>query len=306
MSSKMLAGLVAGGFGAALAIGLTLSTSFSSQLAYFLALALLFGLGALSGILATAWLDLADYGHQPAAGALAGLVASGLTEICDLILRLVFASISKASPTSMLANLVLARMPAPDGAAYFTFLVLVNVLLYLLYLLIVTGISGAVASFVGRAKSLEALHALLEAQQRPLPRDPAGEDLVDPALLPFMRPEYSPFVPEEPPITVPPWQQRRSRPSGALPDEQPPLPRRSNPLPGRPGAISGSSERFPERTMQPSDQRGQSLPRRNVSGSLNPSGAPARGTTPGTGQRRPTPGMRPPPNAQWPKPRDKD
>ncbi|HLW01764.1 MAG TPA: hypothetical protein VKT82_24125 [Ktedonobacterales bacterium] len=306
MSSKMLAGLVAGGFGAALAIGLTLSTSFSSELAYVLALALLFGLGMLSGLLATAWLDLADYGHQPAAGAIAGLVAAGLTEICDLILRLVFASISKTSPTSMLANLVLSRMPAPSDAAYLMFLVVVNVLLYLLYLLIVTGISSAVATFAGRAKSLEALSALLEAQQRPLPRDPLAEDLVDPALLPFMRPEYSPFVPEEPPIPVPPWQQRRSRPSGSLPSEPPPLTRKSNPLPGRPTPFPGANERFPGKTTQPPVQGGQPIPRRNASGGLNPSGAPARGPTPGAGQRRSTPGMRPPPNAQWPRPRDKD
>ncbi len=306
MSSKMLAGLGAGGFGMALAIGLTLSTSYSSQLASLLALALLFGLGILSGILAAAWLELADYGHQPAAGALAGLVAAGLTEICDLILRLVFASLSKTSPTSVLANLVLSRMPAPSDAAYITFLVLVNVLLYLLYMLIVIGISSAIASFAGRAKSIEALQVLLEAQEHPLPGDSLEEDLVDPALLPFMRPEYSPFIPEEPPITVPPWQQRRSRPQGAVPDERPPLPRKSNPLPGRQGVLPGGKEHFPERNMPPPAQRGQSIPRRNSSGNLNPSNVPIRGTTPGAGQRRSTSGMRPPPNAQWPRPRDKD
>lgn len=175
MSSKMLAGLVAGGFGAALSIGLTLSAHFSPQLAYFLALALLFGLGALSGVLAAAWLDLPDYGRQQAAGAITGLVAASLTEVCDLILRLVFASISSASPTSVLANLLVSLLPAPDDVARILFMVIVNLLLYLVYLLIVIGISGAVASLVGRAKSAEALQALLDAQQHPLPRDPLGK-----------------------------------------------------------------------------------------------------------------------------------
>ncbi len=306
MSSKMLAGLVAGGFGVALSIGLALSPSFSSQLTYFLALALLFGLGIFSGILAVNWLDLDDYGHQPAAGAIAGLVAAGLTEVCDLILRLVFASLSKTSPTSVLANLVMSRLPTPSDVARLFFMVLVNLLLYLMYVLIVIGISSAIASFAGRAKSVEALQALLEAQQRSLPRDPSEEDLVDPALLPFMRPEYSPFIAEEPPIPVPTWQQRRTAPKGALPNEQYPFPRKSNPLPGRQGPLPGGNQQFSERNMQPPAQRGQTTPRRNSSGGLNPSGTPARGTTPGAGQRRSTSGMRPPPNAQWPKPRDKD
>jgi hypothetical protein len=306
MSSKMLAGLIAGGFGAALSIGLTLSPSFSSELASFLALALLFGLGVFSGVLAVGWLDLPDYGHQPAAGALAGLVAAGLTEVCDLLLRLVFASLRKTSPTSVLANLVLSRLPTPSDAARLFFLVLVNLLLYLLYALIVIGISAAIASFAGRSKSVEALEALLQGQQRLLSRDPSEEDVVDPALLPFMRPEYSPFVPEEPPIPVPPWQQRRSRLEGTLPDEQHPRAGKSNPLVSRQGSLPGGDQRFPERNMPPPVQRSQPTPRRNSSGGLNPSGAPTRGTTPGAGQRRSTSGTRPPPNAQWPRPRDKD
>lgn len=269
MSSKMLAGLMAGGFGAALSIGLTLSAHFSPQLAYFLALGLLFGLGALSGVLAAAWLDLLDYGRQSAAGAIVGLIAASLTEVCDLILRLLFASISSASPTSVLANLAVSRLPAPDDVARILFMVVVNLLLYLIYLLIVIGISSAVASLAGRRKDVEALQALLDAYQRPLPRDPSEEDLVDPALLPFMRPEYSPFAAEEPPIPVPPWQQRRrSAPQAALPNEQYPLARKSGPLPGRPGQ--------------------------------------ARSPTSGSGQRKSTPGVRLPSNAQWPRPRDKD
>ncbi len=305
MSSKMLAGLVAGGFGAALSIGLTLSTHFSSQLAFFLAVVLLFGLGALSGIFAAAWLDLPDYGHQQAAGAIAGLVAAGLTEVSDLALRLLFASISSASPTSVLENLVISRLPAPDPAARILFVIIVNVLLYLLYVLIVVGMSGAVATFAGRAKSVEALQALLEVRQ-PVPDEPSEAALVDPALLPFMRPEYSPFIPEEPPIPVPLWQQRRTAPKEAPPTGQAPLPGKSNPFPARQGLLSRENGRRSEGNRQPSDQRGQSAPRSSVSGGLYPSGAPARGTAPGVGQRRSTSGVRPPPNAPWPRPRDKD
>ncbi len=230
MSSKMLTGLMAGGFGAALAIGLVLSSHFSPQLAYFLALALLFGLGMLAGALAANRLDLADYGHQTAAGAFVGLVAAGVTEVTDLILRLVFATISKTSPTSVLANLLLARLPVSGETALFLLMVVVNLLLYLLYLLIVVGISGAMASFAGRAKTAEALQELLAARQ---PAEEVSEEtLLDPALLPFMRPEYSPFVPEEPPPPVPPWQQRRLEREGRRFDMRGrPIPRR--PIPRR-------------------------------------------------------------------------
>ncbi|HEU5369754.1 MAG TPA: hypothetical protein VFU69_14875 [Ktedonobacterales bacterium] len=320
MSSKMLAGLAAGGFGAALSIGLTISSQFSPQLAYFLALTLLFGLGALSGVLAAAWLDLADYGHQHAAGAIVGLVAAGLTEVADLVLRLLFATLSKASPTTMLANLLLSRLPASSDVARILFMIVINLLLYLLYLLVVIGISSAVASFAGRAKTAEALQNLLHVRQSPLPRDPSGEDLLDPALLPFMRPEYSPFVSDAPPVPVSSWQQRRlergglppgkSAPlagkSSPLPRTSAPLAGKSNPLPRKSGQPPARDERFAAKDMPPSGMRGQPPSLRSQSGKLNPSGTPARGTVPGAAQRRPTPGLRPPSQAQWPRPREKD
>ena len=64
MSSKMHAGLVAGGFGAALAIGLALSSHLSSMFAYLLSLGLLFaGLvalatGLLSAEIKSRWLRI--------------------------------------------------------------------------------------------------------------------------------------------------------------------------------------------------------------------------------------------------------
>lgn len=296
MTSKMHAGLVAGGFGAALAIGLVLSAQFFPLLAYFLAVALLFGLGALSGVLAARWLDLNDYGRQHTAGAIAGLVAASLTEVADLILRLVFASISQPSPTSALANLILMRLPAPSPVAQMLFMILVNLLLYLLYLLVVIGISSAFASIAGRAKTVEALQTLLSTQQPFFAED--GEEgppvqEMDPALVPFMRPEYSPFVPDEPPPPVSPWRQRRQE-RGPTPERQ---------------------VRYPERDRIPPTSPGQTAPRNNSSGSLSPSGVPARGRASGSVPRRPPSGavprrspsgLRPPPNAQWPRPQDKD
>jgi hypothetical protein len=327
MSSKMRAGLAAGGFGAALSIGLTISSQVSPQLAYFLALALLFGLGALSGMLTVAWLDLADYGRQPASGAIVGLIAAGLTEVADLVLRLLFATLSKASPTSTLANLLASRLPASSDAARILFMIVINLLLYLLYLLIVIGISSAVASFAGRAKTAEALQDLLHVRQGPLSLDPSEEDLLDPALLPFMRPEYSPFAEDAQPVPVSPWQQRRLEREALPPGRSNPLPRssaplagrsnplprssaplagKSNPLPGRSGPAPARDERFAAQRRPPADMRGQPPPARGQSGKLNPSGVPARGNVPGAAPRRSTPGPRPPSQPQWPRPREKD
>jgi hypothetical protein len=341
MSSKMHAGLVAGGFGAALAISLSLSSLLFPVAAAYLALALLFGLGVVSGVLAERWLDLTDYGRQQAAGAIAGLVAAGVTEVADLVLRLVFASLSKASPTTALANVILLRIPAPSDAARLIFVILINLLLYLLYLLIVIGISSAVASVAGRGKTVDALETLLEKRRRPLLSEADDEIVdplaVDPALLPFMRPEYSPFVPEEPPVPVPLWQQRRlerealpptrstplPRKSSPLPRNSSPLPRNSSPLPGRSAPLPAGEGRQVERQRQPPEQDGPPAPRRRASGSLYPPGPPARGpisgpvqprppsgsmqprSPSGPMQRRPTSGLRPPPNAQRPQQGDK-
>ncbi len=298
MTSKMHAGLVAGGFGAALAIGLVLSAPFSPRLAYVLSLALLFGLGALSGLLAAHWLDLSDYGRQHVAGAIAGLVAAGLTVVADLVIRMMFASICRARPTGVLANLLLSRIPKSSEAAAVLLMFVVNLLLYLVYVMIVIGISSAVASISGRAKSAEALQGMMAGRQQPFfeDEDDAEPAEVDPALLPFMRPEYSPFVPEEPPITVSPWQQPRPRPTG--------------------GPHPESQGWFAESDMLPPAPRGQTAPRQSVSGGFPPSGVPASGSTPGPIQRsrpssgavprRTTSGLRRPPDAQWPGQQEKD
>jgi hypothetical protein len=275
MSSKMLAGLVAGGFGAALSITFFLSSLVSPLLAYFLALVLLFGLGVLSGVLAARWLDLSDYGEQRSAGALAGLVAAGVTEVSDLALRLVLASISKASPTTVLSNIVVARLPTSRAVAVIVVMVITNLFLYLMYMLIVISISTIVANFAGRAKTPQALQAMLEGRQQlfsPQAADSPGETLLDPALLPFMRPEYSPFAPEAPPDSEFPWQPRRV-----------------------------------ERKGPSAEKRSQPTPQRRQSGGFNPPGAPARGATSGPAPRKPPISLpQLPSNTQRPRPRSKD
>ena len=219
MSSKMRAGLTAGGFGAALYIALILSFSFSSFFVPFLLIALFFGLGVLAGALAAAWLDLADYGDQPSAGAFAGFIAAGVTELCDLVLRLVLAAIGKSSPTNVISNLLISRLPLETRVAFILFLIVINLVLYIMYLLIVVSISTLAAGILGRAKNTAALAAMMSAQEQSISGGRAAlpvEELLDPALLPFQRPEYSPFINDSPPLPLPPWQRRRLEREGKL------------------------------------------------------------------------------------------
>lgn len=224
MSSKMLAGLIAGGFGVALYIALIVSVSFSPLLTGCLALALFLGLGTLSGAFSAAWLELPDYGQQTSAGALSGLVAAGITELCDLAFRLVMVAIGKPNPTNLVSNVIVSRLPVGTEVAFILLLVVVNLLLYLIYLLLVVGISGLTAGIVGSAKSHEALKAMIAAQeQAALPGMPASpdEEPLDPALWPYQRPEYSPFISAAaPPPPLPPWQRRRLEQEGLRADEQ--------------------------------------------------------------------------------------
>jgi hypothetical protein len=211
MSSKMLAGVVAGGFGVVFYIALVLSANFSGLLAFLLAMFLLFGLGVLAGAFSAAWLELDDYGEQASAGALSGLVAGGIVEVCDLLLRLALAAVGKPNPTNLLSAQLTARLPNINQAAYFTLVVVVNLLLYLIYLLIMVGMSGLAARIFGRAKDAEALQAMVAVNEPlALPALPGGtdEETLDPALWAYQRPEYSPFVSDAPP-PLPLWQQRR-------------------------------------------------------------------------------------------------
>lgn len=224
MSSKMLAGLIAGGFGVALYVALIVSVSFSSLLAGCMTLALLLGLGVLAGALSASWLDLPDYGQQTSAGAFSGLVAAGITELCDLAFRLVMVAIGKPNPMNVISNLLVSRLPTDTEVAFILLLVIVNLLLYLIYLLVVVGISGLTAGLAGQAKSAEARTALIAAQEAEafpnMPADPEQE-LLDPALWPYQRPEYSPFISDAPPPPpLPPWQRRRLEQEGGLADEQ--------------------------------------------------------------------------------------
>jgi hypothetical protein len=259
MSSKMLAGVVAGGFGVVFYIALVLSANFSGLLAFILAMFLLFGLGVLAGALSAAWLELDDYGEQASSGALSGLVAAGIVEACDLLLRLLLAAVGKPNPTNLLSNLLTSRLPNINQAAYLFLVVVVNLLLYLIYLLIMVGMSGLSASILGRAKDAEALQAIVAANDPViLSTTPAetDEEMVDPALWPYQRPEYSPFVSDTaPPPPLPLWQQRRLEREAQSAERQPP----SGRLPVQ-GSTSGQGAmgNLAQNQQRPSPQSGLS------------------------------------------------
>ncbi len=290
MSSKMLAGLIAGGFGAALSVALVFTEMLSPFYALLLMLTLLFGLGMLSGALAAAWLDLADYGRQSAVGALAGLVAGAVTEVCDLVLRLVWGLIGQSSPTNALSSLIVSRLPASTGAALIAFLVIVNLVLYLVYLLIVVGISGLTTSLVGRAKTPQALQALLGEEElliAPSAAEIAGEEPVDPALAPFLRPEYSPFVPQASAPPLSPWQQRRlererqlSGEDGSLPAQADPLTSQSKPPALRNGQPSSQGNLPPGKKAAPANQKEIPTVQKYRPGGVTPPGSAQPGQMP--------------------------
>lgn len=274
MSSKMLAGVVAGGFGVVLYIALIFSDLFSALLALFLALVLLLGPGVLAGALSGAWLELDDYGQQASAGTLSGLVAAGILEVCDLLFRLALAAIGKPNPTNLISNLLVSRVPNGSETIYLLLVVVINLLLYLVYLLVMVGISGVTANLVGRSKDTEALQAIIAANAPPPLDTPggAGEETLDPALLPYQRPEYSPFVSDAtPPPTLPPWQQRlleqRQRAGGGnqsgnisaqrpMPGKRPlgNLPQNQRP-PGPQSAIPGNPTESAYRQRLPTDRQ---------------------------------------------------
>ncbi len=207
MSSKMFAGLVAGGFGIALYVTSLFVALFSPLLGILLALALPPVLGVMAGVLTARWLDLEDYGHQSSAGALAGFIAAVATAVWDVVMRVVMALIDKATPSDALIRLVLSRLPASRAMLLILVLIIISLLLYLTYIMLIVGISALTASLAGYGKDVETLHAILAAQERQAAPPEPAEEAMDPSLAPFMRPEYSPFVSEPPVLSS--WQRRR-------------------------------------------------------------------------------------------------
>lgn len=218
LSSKMFAGLLAGGLGILLDVVLVTAFLGTPTLALLLEMVLLLGIGMLAGILAIQWLDPADLGRQKSVGALAGLVAACIVEAGDILLRVITNALHKPNLTDQLYAAVVTPLPS-TGATAKLLLVLVNVLMYLIYIIVTAGIAGAAAEVFGnrRAEQLqkqEALKMSREAAYEAWVREEADETL-DPALLVYQRRDYSPFA-DDPPPPLPSWQRRRLELEGRL------------------------------------------------------------------------------------------
>lgn len=231
MSSKMRAGLITGGFFvgfAAVAIGLlTIVPSLAILLIALVNLLDFFGIGIVSGILAANWLDLEDYGSQFASGGFAGAIASLIVNIGNLGITGLLFLVHQPNPTDAYTQLNLSQLSLTGQVLIILFQIIVRLLLLLIYMVVALLVSGLTTRLLASKKSLQALQAIVEAreaqerQSAGLPPSPTGEpEMIDPALLPFRRPEYSPFVSDQQqqPI-ISPWQRRRLEREGKLPPE---------------------------------------------------------------------------------------
>jgi hypothetical protein len=219
LSSKMFAGLLAGGLGILLDVVLVTAFLGLPTAALVLEIALLLGVGVFAGILAIHWLDPNDDGRQRSVGALAGLVAACIVEAGDILLRVITNTLHKPNLTDQLYSAVAASLPG-TGAASKLMLVLINVTLYLLYLIVTAGIAGATADVFGNRKSQQAQAAQEQSRKAAYEswvREEAREP-IDPALVVYQRRDYSPFA-DDPAPPLPYWQRRRLEREGQL-DEQ--------------------------------------------------------------------------------------
>ena len=230
MSSKMRAGLIAGGFFvgfAAVAIGLlNVVPSLAILLIAIVNLLDFFGVGIVSGILAAIWLDLEDYGSQFASGSFAGAIASLVINIGNLGITGLLFLVHRPNPTDSYTQLNLSSLSLTGQVLIILFQVIVRLLLLLVYMVVSLLISGLTTRVVASRKNLKALQAIIEAReaqakqsvgQASPPTDELGT--VDPALLPYRRPEYSPFVDNQQQQVISPWQRRRLEREGKLPAE---------------------------------------------------------------------------------------
>lgn len=231
MSSKMRAGLISGGFFvgfAAVAIGLlNVLSPLAIVLIALVNLLDIFGVGLLSGILAANWLDFEDYGSQFAAGGFAGAIASLVVNAGNLGFTGLLFLIHKPNPTDAYTQLGLSSSLSLTGQAVIIIVqVVVRVLLLLVYMVISLLISGATTRIVASRKSIAALQSIIDAQEAQAKQSvgqvgpPTHEsETIDPALLPYRSPEYSPFVDNQQHLVISPWQRRRLEREGKLPPE---------------------------------------------------------------------------------------
>ena len=231
MSSKMRAGFIAGGFFvgfAAVAIGLlNVVPSLAIVLIALVNLLDIFGIGIVSGILAANWLDYEDYGSQFAAGGFAGAIASLVISAGNLGFTGLLFLVHKPNPTDAYTQLNLSSSLSLTGQAILIIVqVVVRLLLLFVYMVVSLLISGATTRIIASGKNIEALQAIIDAQEAQT-RERVGQagnptnepEMVDPALLPYRSPEYSPFVDNQQHLVISPWQRRRLEREGKLPPE---------------------------------------------------------------------------------------
>lgn len=232
MSSKMRAGLIAGGFFVGFAaVGIGLLNVLPSLAIVFIAVVNLldfFGVGIVAGILAANWLEFEDYGNQFAAGGFAGAIASLVVNAGNIGFTGLLFLIHKPNPTDAYTQLNLSSSLSLTGQALLIIIqVVVRLLLLLVYMIVSLLVSGVTTRVVASGKSLEALQAIIEAQEARAKQmagpvgSPTNEpETIDPALLPYRRPEYSPFVDNgQQQVVISPWQRRRLEREGKLPPE---------------------------------------------------------------------------------------
>jgi hypothetical protein len=234
MSSKMRAGLIAGGFGAALDVARILSPhligllpdSLVGLLTLLLAVLEVFFLGVFSGVLAAIWLELEDYGHQFASGGFAGAIAALVVMVSDTVLSFLLLLTPQEQSNTVATQSLFSRASLSGQIISVVIVIVIAVLAALIYMIITLVISGLTAMIAASGKSIEALQAIIDAQEAQT-RQSAGQagsptnesETIDPALLPYRSPEYSPFVDNQQHVVISPWQRRRLEREGKLPPE---------------------------------------------------------------------------------------
>lgn len=234
MSSKMRAGVIAGGFFAALDVARVLSPHLTGilpeslvlLLTLLLALLEFFGLGIFSGVLAAIWLDMEDYGHQFAAGGFAGAIAALVVMVSDTVLSFLLMLTPQEQSNTFATQSLFSRASVTGQVISIAILVIIAVLAALIYTIITLVISGLTALIIASGKNMAALQSIIHAQEAQARQGnglvpPTTDELgpLDPALLPYRRPEYSPFIDNQQQQIISPWQRRRLEREGKLPPE---------------------------------------------------------------------------------------
>jgi hypothetical protein len=245
----MRAGLIAGGFFVGFAaVGIGLLNVLPSLAIVFIAVVNLldfFGVGIVAGILAANWLEYEDYGSQFAAGGFAGAIASLVVNAGNIGFTGLLFLIHKPNPTDAYTQLNLSGNLSLTGQMLLIiFQIVVRVLLLLVYMVISLLIGGVTTRIVASRKSIQALQAIIDAQEAQAKQNMSQPDsstneseTIDPALLPYRRPEYSPFVENQQQVVISPWQRRRLEREGKLPPEDASSGEQEGPSAGKQGPV---------------------------------------------------------------------